>query len=242
MTSHPMSQARPAPVRVVELFGPSSAGKSTLAARLAAEPGWVPAEECLLARLGLAGVRGHLVRTLLVDAVAVLGVALTWREASAYYRATARLALAGGGPASRLLRLNMLRNAWKVAAIRLLAPRFAAPGETLLMDEGPIQAANYLLVHAEAPPDLAALDRFLASVPLPDAAAYVRGSEEALVARTLARTHPRVPPASPAAATRFVRHALIVFDRIAAAPRIAERIVAPASLEGSRDERCEACA
>jgi hypothetical protein len=241
MTSHSKSQARPAPVRVLELFGPSSAGKSTLAARLAAEPGCVSAEERLLARFGLAAVRGRVLRTLLVDALAALGLVLTWREAGAFYRAAARLAL-GGEPARVLPRLNLLRNAWKVAAIRLLAPRFAAPGETLLMDEGPLQAANYLLVHVEAPPDLAALDTLLASVPLPDAAAYVRGSEETLVARTLARTHPRVPDGSPAATARFVRHALAVFDRIAAAPRIAERLVAPEALAGARNARCEACA
>ena len=121
--------------------------------------------------------------------------------------------------------MNLLRNAWKAVALRLVAPRFAAPGEVLVMDEGPLQTANYLLVRADGTPNLAALEAFLRLVPLPDAAVYVRLEEETLVCRTLARGHPRVPNASQTASRRFVRNALAVFDRITAEPRIAERLV-----------------
>jgi hypothetical protein len=239
MSSASQSEARPARARVLELFGPSSGGKSSLAAKLAAEgAGLVPAEARLLARAGLGWLPAGRARVAALQTLAALGVLATWREGRAFYRFAAQQALRGAWPGSRRLRLHLLRNSWKTAAIRLLARRLARPGETLLMDEGPLQIANYLLVHAAAPPDAAALEAFLRLVPLPDAAAYVRAGEEELVARTVARTHPRVRDGSRAAAERFVVHALAVFDRIAAEPRVRERLVAPEALLASRSEAC----
>jgi hypothetical protein len=245
MTLPSNSEADPAAARVLELFGPSSGGKSSLATRLVAGeggPGFTHAEDRLLARVGLGWVRGRLPRILVLHAVAALGVLVTWREGQAFYRFAAAQALNGRWPGGRLLRLSLLRNAWKAAAIRLLAPRLAQPGERLLMDEGPLQTANYLLVHESVAPDAAALDAFLRVVPLPDAAAYVRAGEAELVERTLARTHPRVPAGSRAASARFVAHALVVFERIAAEPRIEARLVAPEALLSAVPASCEACA
>jgi len=211
---------------VLELFGPSSAGKSSLAARLVAGGSVVHAQDRLLGRCGLAWLRGRLLRTLAVDSIAALGVLVTWRAGSAYYVFAAKQVLRMS-PASVPLRLNLLRNAWKAAALRLLAPRLATPGECLLMDEGPLQAANYLLVNAHAAPDAAALEAFLRVVPLPDAAAYVRAPEQELVSRTLQRTHPRIPDGSRDATERFVMHALRVFDRVAEEPSVKARLCAP---------------
>jgi hypothetical protein len=241
MTLPSNSEALPAAARVLELFGPSSGGKSSLAARLVAGeggPGFIHAEDRLLACAGLGWVPGRRPRIVLLHLVAALGVLVTWREGRAFYRYAAAQALYGAWPGSRWLRVNLLRNAWKAAAIRLLAPRCARPGERLLMDEGPLQAANYLLVHHSVPPDAAALEAFLRVVPLPDAAAYVRASEAELVERTLARTHPRVPAGSRAASARFVTHALAVFERIAAEPRVQQRLVAPGSLLPAVREAC----
>jgi hypothetical protein len=241
MTLPSNSEALPAAARVLELFGPSSCGKSSLAARLVAGeggPGFIHAQDRLLARAGLGWVRGRLPRTAVLHLVAAFGVLATWREGRAFYRLAAAQALHGAWPGSLWLRLNLLRNAWKAAAIRLLAPRCARPGERLLMDEGPLQSANYLLVHHSVPPDPAALEDFLRVVPLPDAAVYLRASEAELVERTLARTHPRVPAGSPAACARFVAHALTVFERIAAEPRVAQRLVAPGSLRPGVREAC----
>lgn len=244
--THPSNrEAQPAAACVLELFGPSSGGKSSLAARLVAGEGgagFIHAEDRLLARFGLAWLPGGLPRILALHAVAALGMLVTWREGRAFYRFAAAQALHGEWPASRLLRLSLLRNAWKAAAIRLLAPRFARPGERLLMDEGPLQAANYLLVHESVAPDAAALDAFLRVVPLPDAAAYLRAGEAELVERTLARTHPRVPAGSRGASERFVAHALSVFERIAVEPRVAARLVAPETLLAAAPASCEACA
>jgi hypothetical protein len=220
-------------VRVLELFGPSSGGKSTLAGRLlagAGAPVFVLAQDRLLQRVGLGALPPGLARKLVLD-VLVLGlVLLTWRTARAYYLFSARQALAGRFAASTWLRLNLLRNAWKAVALGLVAPRLARPGETLLLDEGPLQTANYLLVHAESAPPLDRLETFLRLVPLPDAVAYVRLDEEELVRRTEYRGHPRVPTSVPNAGRRFVRHALAVFDRVAAEPRVRERLVGCARL------------
>ena len=245
MTLPSNSEAHPAAARVLELFGPSSGGKSSLATRLVAGgggPGFTHAEDRLLARVGLGWVPAGLPRSLVLHAVAALGVLVTWREGRAFYRFAAAEALHGAWPASRRLRLHLLRNAWKAAAIRLLAPRLAGPGELLLMDEGPLQTANYLLVHHSVAPSAAVLETFLRVVPLPDAAAYVRVSEAELVSRTLARTHPRVPAGSPAASARFVAHALAVFERVAAEPRVHERLVEPEALLSAAPVSREACA
>ncbi len=231
------------PPRVVELFGPSSGGKSSLAARLLAGeagPGFVLATDRVLAGTGLGWLPGRGLRTLAIDAIAALAIALSWRSLRPYYARAAAQALRGDGPSSWRVRLNLLRNAWKAGALAVLAGRFARPGEVLLMDEGPLQAANYLFVHVDPAPEPAALDAFLAAVPLPDAALYVREAADELVARTLARTHPRVPEGRREETARFVAHALEVFDRAAAEPRVSERLLPRDALFGPRSPRREA--
>ena len=224
---------------MLELFGPSSGGKTTLARHLLSAPRegrvFTLVQDRLLERAWLGWLSGPLVRTLAGDGLAVLAVLATWRSARAFYAFSAAHAFRRARAANLLRRLNMLRNAWKVAAFRLVAPRFAAPGEVLLMDEGPLQAANYLFVSADdRAPTLAALEAFLAVVPLPDAAVYLRRDEDTLVRRTLARGHPRVPDGSRLACGHFVRHALVVFDRIVAEPRVAERLLREEALPSPR--------
>ncbi len=131
----------------------------------------------------------------------------------------------GPGPRGLYQRLMLLRNAWKGVALFVLAERLARPGEVLLLDEGPLQTVNYLFVHVDAPPALAALDGYLAVLPLPEAALFLRAEEEVLVERTLARRHARVPDGSDEATRRFVRHTLEVFDRVAVEPRVADRLI-----------------
>ena len=98
-------------------------------------------------------------------------------------------------------------------------------------------------MHADASPDREALAAYLATLPLPDAALYVQVGEEELVARTLARTHPRVPKGSREATRRFVAHALEAFERVAAEPRVRERLITREELAGEgRAEPREACA
>jgi len=230
------SHRKLAAARVLELFGPSSGGKSSLALRLLAGGGDVPvfiqAEARLLQRSGLGWLPEGPARVLALHLVALLGVLWTWPAARSYYAFSAVHALRGNFAASLWLRLNLLRNAWKAVALRLLASRFAAPGELLVLDEGPLQTANYLFVHVDSPPSTAALETFLRIVPLPDAAVYLRVDEDELVRRTCERGHARVPADSHDASARFVHHALAVFDRIATEPRVRRRLLPRAALEG----------
>lgn len=227
-------QCELATVGVLELFGPSSGGKSSLAERLLAARGegrvFKLVQDRLLERVGLGWLSGQLARTLAVDALALLAVPATWPAARAFYRFALARVFRDAGSASLGLRLNLLRNAWKAVALRLVAPRFAAPGELLLMDEGPLQTASYLLVRADGTPDPVALEAFLRVVPLPDAAVYLRLDDETLIRRTLERRHPRVPEGSRMACGRFVRNALLVFDRIASEPRVAARLLSQEAL------------
>lgn len=242
MTPAPHAASRPP--CVLELFGPSSGGKSSLSARLvsgACGGRFVLHTDRVLASVGLGWLPGRLLRTLALDAIAALEVVATWRRHRAFYARAAAQALSGGGPQGPLLRLMLLRNAWKGGALRILAGRLARPGEVVVMDEGPLQTANYLFVHTEEAPAHEALDAYLAVLPLPDAALYVRADEEELVTRTLARTHARVPNGSREAARRFVAHAVQVFERIAAEPRVQARLVSLETL-ASGEPAHEACA
>jgi hypothetical protein len=235
----PASRVESGP-RVLELFGPSSAGKSTLAARLCAGeggPGFALLFDRVLADVGLGFLRPRWLRVLALDAVAFATVVTTWRAWRPFYAAAAAEALRSAGPLHWPMRFNLLRNTWKRAALRLRAERHGRAGETLVMDEGPLQSVHYLFVHVDPPPALERLDAFLRAIPLPDAALYVDDADEALVARTLARGHPRLPQGSEPEAARWVRHARIVFERIRAEPRVRERLVTREALLacGARD-------
>ena len=214
--------------RSLELFGPSSGGKSTLGSRFLAgrcSMRVVPHTDRVLDGFRLGWLPGWLLRTLALDAIALGAVLASWHLHGACYRRAAAQALRGEGPRHLFERLMLLRNAWKGVALCVLAERWARPGEVLLLDEGPLQTANYLFVHVDARPAREALDAYLAVLPLPDAALFLRADEEALVERTLARGHARVPAGSREATRRFVRHTLEVFDRVAAQPRVAERLI-----------------
>jgi len=230
--------------RVVELFGPSSGGKSTLGAKLRARctsPAVRCADERILAHVHLGWLPGHLLRTLALDAVALVEVLATWRDHAACYRRAASQALCALGPRHSFERLMLLRNAWKGVALARLAAAIARPDEVLLLDEGPLQTANYLFVHVDVPPAREALDAYLAVLPLAEAALFVAGDEEQLVERTLSRRHARVKDGSPEAARRFVRHAVEVFECILGQPRVAERLV-PLERLAPCDSTREACA
>lgn len=242
--SGPPRPADAGPPRSVELFGPSSGGKSTLGARLSGGRSRIRAQlhgDRVLAHFHLGWLPFALLRTLALDAIAIVQVLATWGAHGDCYRLAAGQALRGEGPRGGFRRLMILRNAWKGVALCLLAGRVARPGELLLLDEGPLQTANYLFVHVDAPPARAALDAYLAVLPLAEAALFVRADEDTLVERTLVRGHPRVPSGSDEATRRFVRHALEVFDRVAVEPRVAERLIHLDQVLGG-DETREACA
>jgi hypothetical protein len=195
----------------------------------------------VLAGFHLGLLPGWLLRTLALDAIALGAVLASWRVHGTCYRRAAAQALGGQGPRGPFERLMILRNAWKGVALCVLAERLARPGEVLLLDEGPLQTVNYLFVHVDAPPAREALEAYLAVLPLPEAALFLRADEETLVERTFARRHARVPAGSREATRRFVRHTLQAFDRVAVEPRVAGRLIHLDQLLGPK-RATEACA
>jgi len=218
---------------VVELFGCTSAGKSSLARRLVgAVPAAWRADDFALARAGLGWLPGRLTRLVALDLLALgacLGARHRRREFfrcawSCLRRLPAELSLAR--------RLNVARNVFKVAGIREIAER--APREALLLlDEGTLQSAHYLFVQPYAEPDLERLGGFLARVPLPDVAVYLREEEPTLVRRTLARGHPRIPQRSPEATRLFLARAERVFAAIAGEARVQDRLLVVDAARGT---------
>jgi hypothetical protein len=230
--------------RSLELFGPSSGGKSTLVSRFLAgrcAMRVVLHTDRILSAFFLGWLPGWLLRTMALDTIALGAVVATWPLHGRCYRLAAAQALRGRGPRSLYERGMLLRNAWKGVALCVLAERLARPGEVLLLDEGSLQTANYLFVHADVPPSREALEAYLAVLPLPGAALFLRANEDELVERTLARGHARVPDGSREATRRFVRHTLDVLDRVAIEPRVAARLIDLDELLGPK-RATEACA
>lgn len=210
---------------VIELFGCTSAGKSSLARRLRVAAGARMGDDFVLARAGLGWLPGRLPRLLALDVLALaacLGALRRRREFLRYAWSCVR-----GLPAELSLgrRLNIARNVFKKAGIREILGRAAPPETLLLMDEGALQSAHYLFVQPCAEPDVERLGGFLERVPLPDVAVHVCEEQGTLVRRTLARGHPRVPEGTREATERFLARAAVVFAAIAAEPRVRERLV-----------------
>jgi hypothetical protein len=228
LPAHPIRPAAD-PIQV-ELFGCSSSGKSSLAPRLlrSARALGVEAtlsEDLVLRQVGLEGLRPGWLRTLCVDLLAAAACLATWREHRAFLRLV--VATLRGLPARVPWpqRLNMARNVIKKTGVRALVRRRAGPGELVVLDEGTLQTAHYLFVQACTEPDPARIDAFLARVPLPDVAVYVREDESTLVRRTVARGHKRLSDRSSDSVARFVRRAVFTLERVADAPPVQERLL-----------------
>lgn len=214
----------------IELFGCSSSGKSSLAPRLlrSARALGVEAsmsEDFVLREFRLGGLRSPGLRRLCVDLLAAGACLADWREHAGFLGQTVRALLALPAGVAWPRRLNMARNVIKKTGVRALVRRRARPGELVVLDEGTLQTAHYLFVQPCADPDPARLDAFLAAVPLPDVAVYVREKESTLVRRTLARGHKRLGDRSSDGATRFVGRAVFTLDRVAATPRVRRRLL-----------------
>ena len=182
-------------------------------------------EDFVLRQFRLGGLRSPWLRRLCVDLLAAGACLAGWREHAGFLGQAARtlLALPAGVPWPR--RLNTARNVIKKTGVRALVRRRARPGELVVLDEGTLQTAHYLFVQPCADPDPARLDAFLAGVPLPDVAVFVREKESTLLRRTLARGHKRLGGRSSDGAARFVRRAVFTLDRVAATPRVKRRLL-----------------
>lgn len=199
----------------IEFIGSTGAGKSTLARRvlLACRAQGLDAclaDEFVLQRLRLNGVKGHLPRTLLVDLCALALCLLTWRRHRAFYRLA--LPLIWRLRAPWLEKANLMRNVLKKIGIYEIVSRRPSQSKVVLVDEGTLHAAHNLFVHVSGPGSRSDLEAFGRLAPLPDMAVYVAERESVLIQRTLQRGHKRIPDRSYASVEHFVREAIETFD------------------------------
>jgi hypothetical protein len=213
----------------VEVIGPTSGGKSTLtrAIQQACRNRGIAAtsgDDVVLRRVGLQWVGGEFLRRRLVDGPALLAC-LQARRRHAELCALAWKA-SRGSPGGWTQKLNLARNALRKIGIFEIVHRGRHEDELVLVDnEGVLQAAHNLFVHASAGPVDATLAAFLGLAPLADAFICVQADPHVLVERTLSRGHRRVPAGSPEAAARFVDRAMQVFDAVLREPAVRRRLV-----------------
>lgn len=218
----------------IELIGCTNAGKSTLAEKVLTASRQQGVElflgdEFVLSQLHLQAVKSHSVRRLLVNGAGLLASLLTWRKYRAFVRFAADVLFQISIP--RVQRLQLLRNVLKKLGVFEIIRRSGSQ-QLILVDEGTLQIAHNLFVHASAEVDPTLLSEFAALVPLPDAVVYLHQPEELLVERIIARGHNRLPDRSDAQATRFVRQAITVFDQLVQQPAIAGRVLVTSGDDG----------
>lgn len=213
----------------VEVIGPTSGGKTTLtrAIEQACRHRAVDAtsgDDLVLRQMALHWVGGEFLRRRLIDLPALLACLWGWRTHRELCALVWRASLRAPGGWTR--KLNQARNALRKIGIFRIVERGRRDGQLVLVDnEGVLQAAHNLFVHATTEARDEDLAAFLSLAPLPDAIVCVEEEEPILVARTLARGHRRVPAGSAEAAARFVRRAVRVFDVVLRQPEIRRRLV-----------------
>src|SRR5205823_5433711 len=84
--------------------------------------------------------------------------------------------------------------------------------KAVLVDEGTIHSAHYVLVHVNHPPRREDVEAFCRLVPMPDLVVHVVAPLETVLARTFARSDPPLRRRSKEEMERFIRHAYTMFD------------------------------
>ncbi len=211
----------------LELVGCTGAGKSTLAARItevarAEGIDFTLGDECALAKIGLRHLKSRLLRAVCVHFVAFWSCLANGRRHVQFVRFAHRVLTSAKIP--RRQQWNQLRKVLKQLG-RYEVIRSLGDPTPVLVDEGTIHTAHNLFVHLAGTFNDELVGQFALQVPLPDLVIYVRSREDTLVGRTLDRGHPRIPNPTPQSVARFVRRAVVAFDRISTHERIAPRTV-----------------
>ena len=211
----------------IELMGCTGAGKTTLVRSIVRTGGArgldiALGDDVVLGRIGLSGLNSTILRKALLNLIAVSAGLAAWRAHGAIDRFAARALMALPiGPVDKVV-------LWRSVVKRLgmyEILRRSAGSRVVLVDEGVLQVAHYLFVHASIEPDMCRLHAYARLAPLPDAVVYLRQPEELLTGRTLARGHKRIPGHTHDAVGRFIRRAIATFDTLAQQPDIASRLL-----------------
>jgi thymidylate kinase len=221
----PGLRARQATPMIVEITGCSGSGKSTLLKeilRQCAERG-VPvatAEDVALPRLPRAIRRNPTLQNLALDLRGV-GETITLRRdrdflafaMSVIRRDTDRAVTA----------LSACRGVLRKLGVHSVLAREANGWKAVLVDEGTIHSAHYVLVHVNHPPRREDVEAFCRLVPMPDLVVHVVAPLETVLRRTFARSDPPLRRRSKEEMERFIRHAYMMFDLLMSDERLSRK-------------------
>lgn len=219
----------------IELIGCTGAGKSTLTRGIfqaCHEQGLdlLLRDDFVLKQVRLNWIKSHLPRTLLVDVVALFACLITWRKNRKFYLFATHLLFQL--PIPRLERLNLLRNVLKKIGIYEIIQFRRTGQQVILVDEGVLQAAHNLFVHACVEVKTEHLSTFAGLVPLPDVVVYLKQPESLLIDRTMKRGHKRIPDRSYGTVVCFVKQAVATFDKLVQHPVVENKLLI---IDGEQD-------
>jgi O-antigen/teichoic acid export membrane protein len=199
---------------IIEIAGCSGSGKSTLMKeilRQCAERGLpvATAEEVALPRLPHAIRRHPTLQNLALDLRGVTETITLRRDRE--FLAFA-MAMIRRDTDRAFTALSACRGVLRKLAIHSLLAREANGWHAVLVDEGTIHSAHYVLAHVNHPPRREDVELFCRLVPMPDLVVHVAGRLETVLARTFARSDPPLRWRTKAELERFIRHAHAMFD------------------------------
>jgi hypothetical protein len=103
------------------------------------------------------------------------------------------------------------RNLWLFDWVR----RRRDVSHVVLFDEGVVQCAHYLFAQLTKSPDISAVRRFAAVVPVPDLLVHVRADTPRLTSRMMERADPPRRGLTRGEAAELISHAQLVFESLA---------------------------
>ncbi len=213
-TTHPAAAKRMASPMIVEIAGCSGSGKSTLlkeVLRQCAERGLsvATAEDVALPRLPRAIRRNPTLQNLALDLRGV-GETITLRRDRDFLAFA--MSVIRRDTDRAITALSACRGVLRKLGVHSVLAREANGRDAVLVDEGTIHSAHYVLVHVNHPPRREDVEVFCRLVPLPDLVVHVAAPLERVLARTFARSDPPLRRRSKQELERFIRHAYIMFD------------------------------
>ncbi len=214
----------------IEFIGCTSSGKSTLIQNIVqttdgqtGQP--ITSYDFVLAHFGLGWVTHHKVRMALLNIFTLLACLATLRRHRELLRLTLNVLRDLPSAVPWIDKVKVTRLVCRNIGIYEIVGRYSTDEQIVLADEGMLQIAHYLFVHLAAAPDMKMVSAFVSMTPLPDAVIYLRQPDEVLINRTRARGHHRVPDNSLAGVACFIQRAAAVFEHIAQASVVQDRII-----------------
>lgn len=212
----------------LELLGCTSAGKSTLSRKIVQachEQGIdvILCEDFVLKQVWLDRIKNHLPRTLLVNLLSLFACLMTWRNNHKIYVFAAKHLFQL--PIAFIDKLNLLRNVLRKIGTYEIIRRRSAGQQIILADEGVLQAAHHLFVHDFVPVEAEHLATFTRLIPFPDVVVYLKQPESLLIERTMKRGHQRIPDRSYNNVARFIKQAVVMFDKLVQYPAVENKLL-----------------